>query len=139
MPKRTQTIISEDVSDVDRISDLRTRSEWVEFDQLQRRDHDLLIRLETLVNSIHVDVKELKDGTAQRLAGLELRTSAIEKIVDQYKPEPLVRQIEASTQWIHDFGVRWKFAVGLAGLIGGMVVSIIGIVLNYFGVFGIQK
>jgi hypothetical protein len=40
--------------------------------QQQSADHDLLIRLDQKMNTLSLDIKELKDNTASRVAALEL-------------------------------------------------------------------
>lgn len=37
------------------------------------KDHDLLVRLDTRFTDMALDIKDLKDGTAQRLAAAELK------------------------------------------------------------------
>lgn len=43
------------------------------LDKLQRQDHDSLVRIEEVMKGIALDVRDLKDGTAVRLAEIEMR------------------------------------------------------------------
>lgn len=47
-------------------------------------DHDLLIRIETRMESLRTDIKELKDGTSSQIDDHEKRLQKIEKKVNGY-------------------------------------------------------
>jgi hypothetical protein len=47
-------------------------------------DHDLLIRIETRMESLRTDIKELKDGTTCKIDDHEARIQKIEKKVSGY-------------------------------------------------------
>lgn len=47
-------------------------------------DHDLLIRIETRMEGLRTDIKELKDGTSSQIDDHEKRLQKIEKKVNSY-------------------------------------------------------
>lgn len=104
-------------------------------DRIQRTDHDTLIRLETIVTGIARDVKELKEGTAQRLALLESRISDLEKTEEQFPAKTTAEKAIANAQWINDFNVRWKVVVGAASIISSSLTIAIVAIANYLQVF----
>lgn len=77
-------------------------SKLTEMDKLQRSDHDTLIRLEGKVDSLTISVATFQSG-------LDLRMKDIEK------------QLDANTQWIHDFKNAYKITGGFAALISSLV------------------
>ena len=83
------------------------------LDRLQRADHDILIEVRTHVGTIMSDVKEIRDGTAQRMATLEGRTDALENEV--LKATTTLRTI------------KW--------FLGGVVVTVSFIIATLSGIF----
>ena len=49
----------------------------------QQNDHDLIIRLDTKIDDLKVDIKELKDGTAMKIEDHETRLKLIENKITQ--------------------------------------------------------
>ena len=49
------------------------------LDKLQRDTHDRVIRMEVKMDSVLTELKEIKDGTAEKLANHEMRIATIEK------------------------------------------------------------
>lgn len=84
-------------------------------------DHDLLIRLETMMNTLLVDVKELKDGTATRIASLEVRTGNIERIHDEVNPKEMKKDLTELSAWKRDQQVTWKVTLTIASVVGAVV------------------
>lgn len=66
----------------------RTTKEYSEQDKIQQSDHDAIIRLEgkldQLINDVknlkEIDIKELKDGTSDKLSNLEVRVKRLEDV-----------------------------------------------------------
>jgi hypothetical protein len=64
----------------------RTKVEYSEQDKIQASDHDSLIRLEGKLDQLisdvqnlkNIDIKELKDGTTDKLTDLQHRVVALE-------------------------------------------------------------
>lgn len=84
------------------------------LDKLQRTDHDTLIRLESKVDSLIDDMKEVKDGTALKIANHEIRINDLEKKV-------------------RDFLLTWKFILAVSSIAGAIASLIIKLVGSYFG------
>lgn len=106
-----------------------------ELDKMQREDHDLLIRLESKVDSLIVDVKDMKDGISQRLADHDTRLRAMEKIMEDVNPNLRVKQHDELWQWRHDFQLTWKIVIGIAAFIGSLVSFIIYLIFNILKLF----
>ena len=106
------------------------------LDKLQRMDHDTLIRLESKVDSLITDIKDLKDGTSQKLTDHETRLRVMEKLAEQSQPETNLKKLNDLYQWKHDFQVRWQFIVAAAGVIGGVVGFILTLIGSYFKLIG---
>lgn len=66
----------------------RTKTEYTEQDKIQQTDHDSLIRMESKMDQLigdvrnlkDVDIRELKDGMASKLSELERRMKSIEDL-----------------------------------------------------------
>lgn len=87
-----------------------------EMDKLQRQDHDTLIRLEGKVDSLIITVATLQSGLDGRIKEIE-------------------RQLDANTQWIHDFKNAYRIVAILGSTIGslmGAVVTLISIKAEIF-------
>lgn len=81
------------------------------LDRLQREDHDTLVRVHELTKSISDDVRELKDGTSQRLSAIETDIDLLKKRADSW---------DLTLRWI-----KWT--------IGAVVAMISFIVANLSG------
>ncbi len=97
--------------------------------KIQRSDHDLLIRLETKLDQVCVDIKDLKDGFSAKLANHEIRITAMEKLHDEINPLDALTRLNKIQIKQHDFGLMWQFIV--IGIIGGS--SIITWILTTLG------
>jgi len=95
-------------------------------DKLRRSDHDTLIRLESKVDSMVNDIKDLKDGTQLRLLDLEARVRIIEKTHDEVRPKEAVEKLDILWTWRNEIMANWKFI--LAGL--GVFAGVLGFLLN---------
>lgn len=98
-------------------------------------DHDLLIRVDAKVDNLALDVKDLKDGFSARLVTVENKITQYDKILAEYSPEPIVKQLHENTQWIRDFKTTNRVVIGLftflaflAGILGTIVSTSTGIV-----------
>lgn len=108
----------------------------ISLEKLQRSDHDLLIRLEAKVDTLIIDVKEVKDGTNTKLLDHEARIRSIEKIHEEINPIQAAKDFRDVQQELHDFRTIWKFVVTVASAIGGIIgfgLSIIADSLHLFG------
>lgn len=77
------------------------------------KDHDLLIRLEAKLDQVIVDVKELKDGTTQRIASLELRVGEVEN-------------------WIRTQKLNFKWVVTIATAIGAVISFVVSQLVSIY-------
>ncbi len=103
------------------------------LDKLQRLDHDTLIRLESKVDSVLTDIKDLKEGTTTKLADHELRLRVLEKLAEQYQPELNLKKLNEVYQWKHDFQVTWKVILATASAVGGIVGFLLEMAFRIFG------
>lgn len=102
-----------------------------------KSDHDLLIKLDsnfqTFLKQYHIDMKELKDGTALKLADLESRMRGMESLRDTINPQKMATELEAVLDWKNEFVIRWKtilaLSVGLSSLIT-FLLTVIAFVLD---------
>lgn len=106
-------------------------SEW---ERMQRADHDTLIRVETLMQTIATDIKEFKDGLRVTISDHDARIRLLEKLNEQFPPIPLVKELHDNTEWRKDFQTRYKTVVAMAGLTGGLIMFIITFIANFFGI-----
>jgi len=79
---------------------IRTEKSYNEQDKIQATDHDSIIRLEGKVDQILVDIKELKNGFANKIVDLEKRVQSLEGL---------------KTKMI-GIGIAVSIAIGLFGL-----------------------
>lgn len=91
----------------------------------QSNDHDLLIRLEVVVNTISKDIREMKDGTAKELAQHDLRLKRIEQLLDTTNFEQAMEDFKKTQQLVHDTVVTANAFRMIAGFIGGLVVFLL--------------
>lgn len=111
-------------------------AELESLDKLQRIDHDTLIRLESKVDSLITDIRDLKDGTSQKLTDHETRIRIMEKMAEVSQPEANIKKLNEVYGWVHDFKVRWQFVVAVAGLVGGVVGFILTLIGSSFNLIG---
>lgn len=97
-------------------------------------DHDLLISLKTefglFAKQYTIDIKELKDGTAMKIADHEKRINDIEKIRDELKPYELTKELHGNTQWIESYKITNRLilaSIGFISMIGGIIGTMIAI------------
>lgn len=105
------------------------------YDKMRQSDHDLLIRLETIVNQIAIDVKELKDGTNSKLENHGARIALVEKFVDEHNTARVLQKVEEHHLWIRDFNTRWTTVLIITSTVTGGVVFIIDKILRFFKIF----
>lgn len=98
-------------------SDQRMGQQLADLDKLQRQDHEHLMQVKYLSQTISDDLKELKDGASTRLLQLETE----------------VRDLK---QWRRDFSLTWKLIVGIASGVGAVIGFILSLVSNIYNLFG---
>ena len=100
------------------------------IDQLNSRDHDTLIRVESKVDQLVKEVKDLKDGTTIRIIALETRMDNMETVRDAYNPKDLVPKILEHDQWIHDYKLTQRLFLLAAGAGGGIIAFLINFLIK---------
>ena len=100
-------------------------------------DHDVLIELRanfrTFISQYVIDMKELKDGTTDKLVDHDIRIHKVEQTIEEFQPVAILKQINEDHLWIHDFKITWKNLLAIAGGIGAIVTTILGIIAYLFG------
>lgn len=91
-------------------------------------DHDLLIRVDTVVQRLALDVAKTNDGLTSRIAALEAAKIGYDQIVAEYPPSKAFERIAANERWINEFKLTWKIMLAISGGIGALV-SFIGTIL----------
>ncbi len=56
--------------------------EQMDNDITKMNDHDLLITMHEQIKNVRMDIKEIKDGTSEKLSDHELRIQTLEKSVE---------------------------------------------------------
>ena len=84
-------------------------------------DHDLLVELRTEFRGMRGDIKDLKDGTATRLAALEKKTEDLES----YKASK--KDLEKTNEQVDRMNTRQNIMVG--GLI--VINAILPFIIKY--------
>lgn len=102
-------------------------------------DHDLLIRLETKMDSVVVDIKELKDGTTQTMAGHGLRIKKLEDITTAVKPVETVAEFRVLQNQVRDFFTTANTWRVITGLISGAIVFLLTQLPNILKAFGVIR
>lgn len=109
-----------------------------EVNFMKQDDHDVLITLNanfnTFLKQYHIDMKELKDNMALKLAEHESRLTAMEQLRDKIQPERIVSRVEENTVWIRDFKVSWRmilWVIGGASSLVTFLLTVLAFALNY--------
>lgn len=102
------------------------------LDRLQRSDHDTLIRLESKVDTLIVDVKEMKDGTSTKIAALETRVESIEKVHEKIRPEESVKLLGEVVDWQKQYKLTWRLVIAMVSAIGAIVGFLTNLVVDFF-------
>lgn len=101
--------------------------------KMQRDDHDTLIRVETKMDQLVSDVKELKDGLTFRVSQIEMRVADLEKLRDEIQPKTAMMKLEEVYQWKHDFKLTWKVILGIVSVTSSIAGAVVSLVLRLWG------
>lgn len=108
----------------------------------QMDDHDILIELRTNFNAFStqykIDMTELKNGTATKLANHELRLDKIEDVIKETNLLKSYKEFIALKGQIRDFTVgaktaRWLVG-GVSGILGGVITLFLIPILKAVGI-----
>lgn len=102
-------------------------------------DHDLLIRLETKMDTVVGDVRELKDGTSQKMAEYEVRIKKLEDITLAVNPIETVAEFRILQSKVHDFFTTANAWRVISGLISGAIVFLLTQLPNILKAFGVIR
>lgn len=114
----------------------KSKTDMPAADKSLMNDHDLLIRVDTKLTQLSVDVKEVKDGTNARIAALESKSLLYDKIIAEYPPEKYAPIVFKNQQDIHDFKLTYKVGVAIAAGVGAFVTWVLTTFNNVTHVFG---
>lgn len=98
------------------------------MENLNSNDHDLLIEMRTEMRNVRSDIKELKDGTTQRIQSLEndkanrIDLEELQKTVNEHI-EIRVRKLESKTD--NYFLTITLYSLAVIGMIGLIVYHIL--------------
>ena len=102
--------------------------------EMQRKDHDTLIRVETLLTTVANDVKEMTNYFRTQMTDHDVRIKSIEKTLDQHSLTDLSTQTTSNSAWIRDFKTTYRVVVVMAGFTGAAVMWTISFVTKFFGI-----
>lgn len=91
----------------------------------QSRDHDMLVTLNTKVDQVTFDIKDLKDSLIIRMAKAEARLDA----EDVYHAAIPLKQYDDNSKWVDSFRSNYKLILAFIGIssaaIGGFIDHIL--------------
>ncbi len=112
-------------------------------------DHDILITLVATVNEQHksllekmegvkqnikdikdVDLKEIKNGTHERIVALEIRVASMEKLRDETNYPEVVKTVRNNNEWISSFKISWKTTLFIVSTATAVVTFILSFLLQ---------
>ena len=99
-------------------------------------DHDLLIRLDTKLEQLSEDIKEMKNTQAHRIESTEKRITNLEDIIQNMNPEQIKKTVDENAVWIHDFKLTWKTTMAIASTIGAVVGFALSVLTQIAEIFG---
>jgi len=85
-------------------------------------DHDLLITMHEQIKNIRIDIKELKDGTSERLSKLE----------EDHVSSEVVNDHEARLREIEKFKENWTGRNAVLAVIFMFVIGLLGNFITKF-------
>ena len=95
---------------------------------MNEADHDLLIRIDTRMDAINAELKDLRSGLIRDIAAHDVRLLAIEASRLKFDPAVLVPKYDQVAQEWHDFKVRlavWGTVLMLGGALMGNFLRVV--------------
>lgn len=105
-------------------------------EELQRNDHDTLIRIETNLKNLSTDVKIMGDGLNLRVADHEIRMQKIEMLVNQTNPIETIKEFRTLQQQTRDYFITANTYRIIAGFVGGLAVLLLSQIPNWLKILG---
>lgn len=102
-------------------------------------DHDTLIRVETKMDGLVTDIKEMKDGVQKTLADHELRIKKVEDIVQVTTPIETLGEFRKLQLEVRDFKTTANAFRVIAGLVGGGIMYLLTQIPNVLRGWGLLK
>lgn len=115
----------------------------------EQSDHDILITLVEAVKQQHlsisekidglkqnikdikdVELKEIKNGTHERLVALEIRVASIEKMRDETNYPEVVKTVRNNNEWISSFKISWKTTLFIVSTATAVVTFVLSFILQ---------
>jgi len=97
-----------------------------------RADRDLLVTLNTKLDHLVVDVREMKDGMATRMNNLEVRMATYERLATISDPDRRLKEHDDMFNWMKEMKRLWKLL--LAGAVGfGFLLSQLNALISLLG------
>lgn len=100
--------------------------------QLNNSDHDLLIRLDTKLDSLAGQFQSQNTLFVKELAEHEHRLQVIEGVHERLQPEVVAEDVKDLIGWKAKFDARWKLVVAVCASGGTIIGTALGIVLVKF-------
>jgi hypothetical protein len=97
-----------------------------------REDRDLLVELRTTLAAVQRDIKEIKDGTSQKLAFLETdklsRAEAVRLSTENFSKhgefDERIGELETRTTALEDGKIEWRASVKTWGIVGAVALFV---------------
>lgn len=89
--------------------------------KMQQTDHDTLIRVETKIENLILEVKQANSDINSRLIDHEGRIRSIEAVHERTDPAGTVQRVDNLDAWKNGLQSNWKLIVILISFISGLV------------------
>lgn len=100
------------------------------LEKLQREDHDRLIRLESKIDNLSSDVKDMKDGTQKEMADHELRIRQVERAIEATDLENSYQKFLTLQRNFDIFQASSKAERRVWGIVGGALGGTVVMILT---------
>lgn len=110
-------------------------SKLINLDELQRADHDTIVKIETKLDGLITDVKIMGDGVMGKLSDHEVRIKKLEDVVIQIDPITTVKEFRILQQQFHDSITTANTYRIIAGFIGGLVMFLLTQAPNWIRIY----
>jgi len=104
----------------------------MKLEDSQRTDHDLIIRIESKLDSLTGDVKSISDGVSMRIGALEARVNKLDnESVGVGGITELGKRLSIVEQTIHDTKVTANAYRVIGGIMGGFIFFVLSQLPNW--------
>ena len=102
-----------------------------EIEKIQRTDHDTLIRVETKMDSLIIEMRSTNSAINDRLIDHESRLRVIEDIHSRVQPLDANKQLQSLLDWQDRLTSNYKF---IAATMGGISI-LVGIASSFATIY----